>query len=359
VNRGNRSSALEGFQSQARSFSAPIRIDYQSLRFEHFLKPLGEDWLLCFSKMKGQWNSGQIRETTNLDPYAIRNAFEAVETPEEAARFLSEGGLFWPFESVRWTQFREWQDFFSFLRMEPEQARGMPMGLKALETARGFQNSFFAQTDAEFSRSRFPADVIEEIGGDRWTEIEMEDRRTLRELRRFALHPVADGERGRVSVSWYDPNDSHAPEDWKARRKRKSKRTMFEPFLRIETLNIVEAIAATIFADQINGTRVRKCKHCGRLFQVESDHGQEFCPAPLHLKSSPCKNAYLQKMRRNRQKEAIELLLKGWSKGHSTREIEREASANGLSLTAEIRQQAKKRINRGVNSEKHSMEDQR
>jgi len=359
VSTSEKSWRAEGFQSQARTLAAPIRIDYQSPRYEHFIKPSGEDWLLSFSKIKGQWNSGRIRETTNLDPYEIRKEFEAVKTPEAAARFLSEAGRFWPFESVLWTQFQEWQAFFSYLRMEPEQARNLPMGKRAWDTASGFQNSFFAQTDAEFSRSRFPADVIEEIGAEHWREIQMNDRRTLHELRRFALQPVADGERGRISVSWYDASDSHAPEDWKARRKRASKRAAFAPFLRIEATNILEAIAATIFADHTDGVRFRKCKHCGRLFKIESDHGQEFCPAPSHLKSSPCKNAHLQQTRRNRQKEAIELLLMGWREGRSTREIEREASASELLLTAEIRQRARKKFTRDKSLGKHSVEDQR
>jgi hypothetical protein len=60
-----------------------------------------------------------------------------------------------------------------------------------------------------------------------------------------------------------------------------------EPYLRIEALYILEAIAATIYADRVHGLRNGKCKQCLKLFKIESDHDQKFCPAPAHLKEQP------------------------------------------------------------------------
>jgi hypothetical protein len=335
---------IEGFQSEARSISAlPVRIDYQSHRYEHFMRPVGDDWLLCFSQAKGQWNSGTIRETTNLDPYAIRDAFDSVETAEEATRFLSECGRFWKFEQLLWSQFREWKSFFQWMRLDPKQACKTPEGKRAWDTAGGLGNSFFGQTDAEFSRSRFPSDAIEEIGPARWREIEIEDRHSLYDLRRFALHPIRAHEGSQVSLSWYDPKDTNAPEDWKARRKRIAKGTGLEPFMRVEALCIIEAIAATLFADRADGLRYAKCKQCRRLFKIESDHGQQFCPAPSHLKSSPCKNAYLQHERRKTERLAIEFILDSWDRGLSKKEIQISATRSGRRLTPPIWNRAQRK----------------
>lgn len=337
--------SFEGFQSEERMVQAlPLRIDYQSPRFEHFMRSVGDDWLLCFSIRKGQWNSGTNRETANLNPYAVRDAFEAVRSTEEAVRFLSESGRFWPFESVLWSQFQEWQAYFGWLRLEPSEASKSAEGKRAWETAAGLSNSFFSQSISEFSRSRFPEDAIEEIGPDRWREIQNEDRNILLNLRRFAVDPARRGEGSQVSIHWYDPQDKHAQEDWKSRSGKASKTAIFEPYLRIEALNVIEAIAATVFADRVDRRRFGKCKHCGRIFKVESDHGQVFCPAPPHLQTSPCKNAHLQFERRRNERAAIEFLLKAWGRGMQESKVKVEAAKSGIRITAQAMAKAKEKF---------------
>lgn len=343
----NPGTTFEGFQSQTRTIQAlPIRIDYQSPRNEHFLRQRGDDWLLCSSELEGRRNSEKMHETTNLDPYAVRDEFETIESEKEAVRFMCESGRFWPFHNVLWSQFREWQTFFRWLRMEPVEAKKELEGKKAWDTAAGLGNSFFAQPDAEFTRSRFSTEAIEDYGPEQWREIQIKDRHTLFFLRRFALQPERPGEGNRVSINWYDPSDEHSPEDWKARRKATKKGALFEPFLHVEALNVLEAVAATIFADRANGTRFGKCKHCGKLFKIESDHGQMFCPAPSHLQTSPCKNAHVQFERRQNEKKAIEFLLGAWRKGLPAREIERAASGRQIRITGQIKERAKERLSR-------------
>lgn len=341
--------SFEGFQTETRTVEAlPIRIDYQSPRDECVMRATGDDWRFCFSRIKNQPHSGKMRETTNLDPYAIREAFETIGTAERAVRFLSESGRFWPFQDVLWSQFREWQSFFRWLRMVPAEARKSPDGKRAWDTAGSFRNSFFAQTDAEFTHSRFSESVIEEMGADRWRENQVQDRRMLRHLRGFALHPERQGEGSQVSLSWYDPKLKHPPEDWKSRQGKSAEGAITTPFLRIEALNVIEAIAATIYADHVNGTRYRKCKHCGKLFKVESDHEQAFCPAPLHLSSSPCKNAYFQSERRKNERAGIELFLSGWREELSDREIERKMLEQGLKPSALIRNKARQKLRKDL-----------
>jgi len=305
TNTTGKPQTFEGFHNQEAERTVPalrVRIDYQSPRREHFMSAKGGDYLFSFSNTAGRWNSGKFRETTNLDAYAIRNAFESADTPEKALHFLSEAGRFWVWEQVLWSQFQEWQRFFKWLRMEPEVARKDPLGRKALETAGGFSNSFFAISDKEFTHSRFPTDAIAELGPKRVRENEVRDMKELLNLRTFAHNLGWISNRKTMDLCWYDSNNPAPPED-RARSSIRGKKPVVEPYLRIEAWYILEAIAATIYADRAHGLRHQKCKHCLKLFKIESGHEAQFCPAPRHLKSSPCKNAYLQKKRRDRLKQ--------------------------------------------------------
>ena len=140
----------------------------------------------------------------------------------------------------------------------------------------------------------------------------MQDHETLAALRRFALYPQEAGRGSQLKLQWYDPVDwlpqqkGVPPEDWEERHK-KAPKGRLEPYLRIDALNILEAIAATIYADRLHGQRFGKCKYCGNNFKIESDHGQQFCPRPVHLHSSPCKNAFLQHQRREKARKEGQL----------------------------------------------------
>jgi hypothetical protein len=289
--------AFAGVQSEERILSGlPIRIDYQDLRYEYFCRPKEGDLLFDLPRREGE---GRIRRSTNLDPYAIRDAFEAVKDPTAALRFLSEAGRFWPFEAILWSQFQEWQLFFRWLRLAPEKAMLSPEGQRAWLTADGFKNLFF--TDIP----RFSPEAIQEIGPEGMREIEVADRQRLIELRRFALKP----ERLHgycISLEWHEVGDTSYK---RCPPSKKFKGKDQKPFLSIEAHNIVEAIAATIYADRCDGLEYEQCKRCGKLFKVNSKHGQEFCPPTrLDIKTSPCKNAFLAQARRDRIRASKSLL---------------------------------------------------
>ncbi len=297
---------LTGFQSEGRTLEAlPMRIDYQSPRYEHFMRQKGGDWLFSFASLKGQRDSGEIREATHLDPYAIRNDFEAVDDEKAAVRFLSEAGRFWIWEQVTWSQFREWQEFFKWLRLDPETAMRASEGKKAWNTARGFENQFFKTADKEFTRARFQGS---DIPPEALMDNEKTDRARLIALRQFALDLGQNGVDSRVSLGWYSPKDGFSPEDWKeeakAFQKGRTRSTERAPYLRLEARYILEAVAATIYADKAHGVKHGKCKKCGKIFEIKSDHGQQFCPVPdrMDIKTSPCKNAFFQHKRREAEK---------------------------------------------------------
>lgn len=292
-------SRFAGFQSKQLTLEAvPIRIDYQSPCHEHFLRPAGGDWLLCFSHFKGQ---AKTRKTAHLDPFLIRDEFFKVTDERGAVRFLSDAGRFWVWESVTWSQFREWQVFLGWLLVDRERAMQNSEGKKAWLTAEIMVNEFFKGTDIEFTRARFHG---VELNREDWRRNELDDRRRLIELRGFALDLGQSGTDGRVTLAWYNPNDGCAPEDWRARLKTARLGGSVEraPYLRVEARYILEAIAATIYVEKAHGLKHGKCKQCGKIFEIKSDHGQQYCPPRKWQKSSSCKNAFLQHKRRKVEK---------------------------------------------------------
>lgn len=279
---------LAGIQKVERTMSAlPIRIDYQYPQTEHSCTPVGSDFRLSPIRIgepptlaEYAKHTSRMMQTSgyNWDPFAVRDAFVAVKDVASALRFLSQAGIFWPSESVLWSQFQEWQRFFHWLRQPYEKAAGSPEGAKAWRTADGFQNHFFT-TLPEPERNRVS---------------------NFAPLWRFALRPERLHGTS-IEIKWHEAEDKtfdpRPPvKEWKGKEQK--------PFLSIETHNIVEAIAATIYADRCYGLDYEACKKCGRLFKVESNHGQEFCPAPARLQSSPCKNAYQAQARRDMLKAA-------------------------------------------------------
>jgi hypothetical protein len=264
-----------------------IRIDYQYPQTEHSCTQVANDFKFSPIRMGTPPSHAEYAQHIkkmirigghNLNPYSLREAFVAVSDAPSALRFLNEAGIFWPTESVLWSQFQEWQRFFYWLRQPYETAVRSPEGAKAWRTADGFENQFFA------------------------TLPEPEPNRVSKygPLWRFVLRPERPHGVS-VSIKWHETEDkSFDPrppvKEWKGKDQK--------PFLSIETHNIVEAIAATIYADRCHGLVYAVCKHkpCSKLFRVESQHGQEFCPAPKWLTSSPCKNAYQAQARRDKLK---------------------------------------------------------
>lgn len=335
---------FEGFQSEIRAIeNLQVRIDYQTPRWVHKNREKNGSRVISPHDMHTSPEPTPVRESTNLDPYAIRRAFEQVRDFDDATRFLSEAGRFWVFERVTWVQFQEWQRFFGWLRLGPECGQRDPEGKQAWDVATGRGSDFFSQSDGDFSLTRFPGGVPVEIFPERWQEILQSDREALWALRRFALHPEGPGSVARISLGWFDASDSYEPENWKARKSRGTNPDSRVPYLRVEAHYVIEAIAATIYADLAQGVRFGRCKYCLRFFKVESEHGQEFCAAPIHLKSSPCKNAYLQNERRKKERQAIDFLIARWCEGLGMVEIRAKAEESKIRLTAEIVSKARQR----------------
>ncbi len=311
---GNR---FAGVQREERTLSAlPIRIDYRSPQSLHICRPQGSDYLFCeapftmqgvsapateaeISAWHQQPEAQGFREQTHLDPFAIREAFFAVEDPTTATRFLSDAGSFWPFREVLWSQFQKWQAFFRWLQVPYEKAQQSDEGRKAWRAAEDYDH-FFVEA--------LVPDWVREDDADGYRQITAHRRQRLIHLHHFAMRPERLPGHC-LSIQWSAAGDtSFQPAPPVPMHKGKEQK----PYLSIEVHNILEAIAATVYADRCSGVEYERCKECGKLFRVESGHGQVFCPPPPYpstVKTSACKNRYTQRQRRARIKKDKEKAL--------------------------------------------------
>jgi hypothetical protein len=345
------------FQSQECNMSAlPIRIVYAPQRLEFPLPPKTSELLFDFSMIDSD-GRGQVNGTTNLDPFAIRRDFDAIQDSEAARPFFSGFGIFGPPElgPISWSKFEQWKQYFDWLRQDRSEAMKTPEGAQAWRTAEQGVNEFF--TDDVQSPI---AVLVSEDPNDEAPRAEIVANIKLWELRRFALCPGGPPDAGnRVSIGWYDPKDSYvlnnrsggyAPENWQApwNRHPVSERTILAPFLRIEARNILEAIAATIYAERHHGVRYRKCAYepCKKLFKVESKHHREFCPYPSKSYSH-CEVANKKAEARRRGNDFVELVLDGRRKGLSESRIVRSRTVKALGLGPKAMESALKRAKKG------------
>ena len=298
-----------GVQHEEPTMSAmPIRIDYQAPRTPYLCMPQGNDFLLCkappipqdfnhpdkesrIMAWYQQFKESGGRGVTHLDPYAIRSAFFAVEDSTTAARFMSAAGPFWPFGGVLWSDFQKWQQFFRWLRLPYETVAKDPEGLKAWHAAEG-EGLFVELPPVPKARKGGTTAAKAQQKRHKLTEL-------LSIIHMFALRPGRQDDFC-LSIQWR----AHGDKSFKpCPPLKKFKGKAQEPYLNIEASNILEAIAATIYADRCSGVEYERCKECGKLFRVESGHGQEFCPPPPYpstVKTSACKNRYTQRQRRAR-----------------------------------------------------------
>jgi hypothetical protein len=99
-----------------------------------------------------------------------------------------------------------------------------------------------------------------------------------------------------------------------------------KPILNIRAPTVLEAIAATIFADRSHGLKFGKCGHCKQLFEKQSELNTTYCP------NKGCKNAASQKAWRKKDK--------------ARREQERRQAANTLTTKTQKNPEKKNRTNR-------------
>ena len=274
----------------------------------------------------------EINEGVRLDPYKVMEAFELLKSPDELLALLNGAGLFWGLGSLTWSQFLEWQRFVRCVRNPnfPENAVKPGYPAEAIKAVRGFPNKCFpasAWIEDDFirqQRSRFAETNPEQPDPFATAKAFREE-----ELRRLAMcfhqpSPKMIEFNFLLSATMFPTPDEMTERSQEQRSvagKRRVQKTEsklktlskvswfpeayiaeynLKPVMVVKASNILEAIAAAIWADRHHGIKYARCEGCQRLFNKESEHGQKYC-------SDTCKNVVTQRKWRERQRVAKDM----------------------------------------------------
>jgi hypothetical protein len=277
-----------------------------------------------------------------LDPYLVRAAFEKVGNEVEALQFLKHAGKFWPMVPVvTWRQFQEWQEFTHLIRQHDflKLASNNERANQAMLALGGYPNNFFTAPDCpksdnekkEFTRqlARLTETVPE--SASRFAELREEREKAFYRLRGLFRKPPAEaittGYKADHAIVTVMKRDARAgvfshltPIEFLAQE------YALKPIINIRARTVLEAIAATIYADRRHGLKIGKCGHCKQLFEKQSELNTTYCP------NKGCKNAASQKAWRMKDK--------------ARREQERRQAANTLTTKTPKKAEKKNRTKR-------------
>jgi hypothetical protein len=304
----------------------PVLIDYEAewLEYRHYMS--GDEHVFNCGFRKGdEYDHPSFAlemKSSFLNASAILDDFQDAKTPLDVLAFLNKTGRFSLLDSrVTWSYFKRWQRF-AYLVQEHD--------LLAAEMKSG-------------SWSGECGDVLRALNGDsKNTFFDGFELQTVAEgtanLARWLLNPLYAGqspedlqilieERAKL-CSWFrqPPDDSYSIE-WIPKRAEDretidpqvAKGAMIEfllpqeamrPVLLIRASYTLEAIAAAIYADRIEGIEYRACEVCSDLFEVGTRDEKKYCSRER------CKNtAHQRRMRANRAKARKKSSTQGESEG--------------------------------------------
>lgn len=289
----------------------PVLIEYEAewLEYRHYMR--GDEHVFDCTFRKGDeydYPSFALEmKSSFLNASAILDDFQDAKTPSEVLAFLNKTGRFGMFDStMTWSYFKRWQRFAYLVQehdlLAAEMKRGSWSGEcgEVLKSVSGdSQSTFFDGTEVQPT-----ADHAERIAQWMLDPKFVED---VREGRRIASE-------GRAKLClWFrqPPNDAYSIE-WIPKRAEDCKiidpqvangamiefllpQEAMRPVLFIRATNTLEAIAAAIYADRIEGVEYRACEVCSDLFEVGTRGEKKYCSRER------CKNtAHQRRMRANR-----------------------------------------------------------
>lgn len=275
-----------------------------------------------------------IHEPIRLDPYAVMEAFECVQSQEELLSYLNEAGMFWSLGSLTWTQFLEWQRFVQCVRDPnfPENCLMDKYAAEALSAVNGFPNTCFpasawkddwvTRRERERAAERGEADPF--AFSKKFHEEEI--RRQAMCFRKpspkmFENHFLVPKKMLPTDAEMRERAEPHTSMSGKQRVQQTEKKLQtlsklnwfaesyiaeygLKPAIVVRAGWILDAIAAAIWANRYSGIKYARCEGCQRLFNKESEHGRKYC-------SGTCKNVVTQREWRKRKRdEKLELCQK-------------------------------------------------
>jgi hypothetical protein len=316
--------AQAAFQSAPpeRSISGmPVVVPYYARIGRVILGKRGEDYQFTITTTADDESTTESWNDLPRNVYAIRDEFQKVKTPTEAFDFLSNTGRFSPLgDRITWSEFQRWQRFAYLIQEHDLLAKAMNNGdgkgecaevLKALTGI--YPTTFFdmpslqeSPMDATFrlrletARKQNP-ELDRDIKKGEHLRIEWQ-----RNLWRWFLQAPGKA----CSIHWIPVSEEF---DEALDQKLQCGGAMIEflmpreqlrPVLFIRPSCTLEAIAAAIYADRINGLEYKACIHCKSLFRVGSHKTKTYCD------KAKCKNtAHLRRTRSNKKLKQLNMNL--------------------------------------------------
>jgi hypothetical protein len=312
--------ALDAFQNAPaeRNISAMEVVVWYAARVGHVVHSRrGEEHVFRITREFTDDRIGEEWEDRPLNAYAVRDEFLGVTEWSEALEFLGSTGIFSPLEdSITWSEFQRWQRFARLVQEHDGLAATMQSDkwggengevLKALTGI--YPTSFFdapAPPKSEMERKwRADPQIARMV-----RQGQAHQERRLRELCGWFREPPASA----ISIQWVPKS----PEDkQRVRRKLHQGGAMLEfllpqsalqPVLLIRPQTTLQAIAAAIYGNRIEGVEYRVCKMCNALFKLGSHREKKYCDRER------CKNRAHQKNRRANAREKSGVLPRGITK---------------------------------------------
>lgn len=273
-------------------------------RVEHFKR--GEEHVFRVTRAFTDGRRGEEWEEKLLNAYAVRDEFLRVKEWSGALEFLGSTGIFSPLgDTLTWGEFQKWQRFVYLVQEHNELAAAMQSGkwggeygemLKALTG--NYPSSFFDSPSLPESaqEARWRADPKL---GPMIQEGMAHQERKRRELWMWFREPPGAA----CSIQWVPKRAEDKKAVW---RKLQAGGAMIEfllpqnalqPVLLIRPSNTLQAMAAAIYGDRINGVEYRACEMCKALFKLGAHMEKKYCDRER------CKNRAHQKNRRVNARE--------------------------------------------------------
>lgn len=244
---------------------------------------------------------GEKWEEKPLNAYAVRDEFLKVKDWSGAFEFLSSTGRFSPVgDTITWSEFQRWQRFVYLVQEHNELAQAMQDGRRVGEHAEvlkalsgDYPSSFFDSSPQPESAEETKLRADPKIGPMIQEGIN-HHAREVRELLKWFREPP----RAACSNQWVPKLNEDA---LRIRRKLQAGGVMIEfllhqsalrPVLLITPSCTLQAIAAAIYGDRINGVEYRTCEACHALFPLGAHKEKKFCDREV------CKNKVHQRNRR-------------------------------------------------------------
>lgn len=291
-----------------------VLIEFEQTSWCEFrIQKRGEEHIFTNLIQRGQGddlNYDWQPESVPLNAHAIRDDFQKVKTPLDALDFLNKTGRLSVLDqAISWSRFKRWQRF-AYLVQEHEalasaqrEIHSSDECVEVLRALSGKQESpLFDGTEIEVFGS---PERLKEI--ERWTienPEEVEKNKAIRreidnELFAWFRQPPNNA----CSIVWVPKTEEdHQSTDAAVRAGALLEYLLpqraMRPLLVIQPSNTLEAIAAAIYADRIEGIAYRACEVCSDLFLVGTRDEKKYCSRER------CKNtAHQRRMRASRAKD--------------------------------------------------------